>query len=429
VSRTADHCDAGTCLPDYLQATAFGGGVEIGPGPGHTAGATVTIRDSAITGNRAAPATTVDSVRAPCPGAPCRFALAAGGGIDNWGDLTLVRTRVSDNQAGGPFNSDADGGGIYSGAGSLTVDHSVISANRAVSVPPHGRFAEGGGLFVGAGTLTVRGSILSGNRAALTSSLPAFADADTLIDMNAHGGALHAGDGVPTTIDHTAITHNSVSASDPGGAPLAFDAAALIGDAPATITDTLIAGNQGSGVSVNTEDTGAAGSALELDGGGTIARTVIARNTFVQRSTDGDAGVNGALAILNFNGDAAPVTMTDSVVAHNRATAITRTGDAIAQGAGIFNDSLLALRRVSVRDNTVQADSASGRAEGGGVWNGDELSGPPVELSIDHSTITRNAATGGAGVAIAGGGLFTTFPVTLTATTITGNAPDQCSGC
>jgi hypothetical protein len=93
------------------------------------------------------------------------------------------------------------------------------------------------------------------------------------------------------------------------------------------------------------------------------------------------------------------------------------------------DDSLLALRRVEVRGNSVQADSPTGRAEGAGVWNSDELSGPPVELSADHSVIERNVATGGAGVAIKGGGLFTTFPVSLTATRIAANAPDQCSGC
>lgn len=427
VTTHSDHCTA-LCGPEYLPGVALGGGVQVAPGPDGAVGATVTIRDSAITGNRAAPAQTVSSIRAACPGGPCRFGLAAGGGIDNWGTLTLVRTRVSDNQAGGPLNSDADGGGIFSGAGSVTLDHSVLSGNRAVSVPPYGRFAEGGGLFVEAGALTVRNSILSGNRAELTSTLPAFAG-DTLIDMNAHGGAIHASDGVPTTIAHSAITHNSVSASDPAGATLAFDSAALLGDAPASITDTLVAGNAGNGLSVNTEDTGTAGTALEIDGGGTIARTAIVRNTFVQRSTNGDAGVNGALAILNFNRDAQPLTMTDSLVAHNRAVAITRTGDAIAQGGGIYNDSLLALRRVEVRRNRVHADAPTGRAEGAGVWNSDELSGPPVELSADHSVIEGNVATGGVGVALKGGGLFTTFPVTLTATRIAGNAPDQCSGC
>jgi hypothetical protein len=79
-----------------------------------------------------------------------------------------------------------------------------------------------------------------------------------------------------------------------------------------------------------------------------------------------------------------------------------------------------------VHGNAVHAVGSSGRAEGGGVCNSDELSGPPVELTSDHSTITGNVA---AGPTSRGGGLFTTFPVTLTATRIAGNAPDQCSGC
>ena len=390
----------------------------------------MTIRDSVVSGNRTSPATTVSSVRAACPGGPCRFALAAGGGIDNWGTLTLVRTRISGNQAGGPLNSDADGGGVFSGAGSLTLDHSVVSGNRATSVPPHGRFAEGGGLFVEGGTLTVRDSLVDGNAAALTSSLPAFADGK-LIDMNAHSGGIHVGDGAPAIIDSTAITGNTVSAGDPAGEPLAFDSGVLVGDSPATISNVLIAGNRTDGLSLTTADTGPGGSALELDGGGTITGTRITGNVSLQRAANGDAGVNGALAILNFNDDARLVTMSDSVVAGNRAHASTTTGDATVQGGGIFNDSLLALHRVVVRDNSGRADGPSGRAEGGGVWNGDELegSGSPVALTLDHVLVTHNALTGGPGIAIHGGGLFTAFPVSQTATVIARNSPDQCSGC
>lgn len=427
VTTVSNRCGA-LCGPAYGDASALGGGVEIPPAPGSATGATVTIRDSVIAGNRATPANTASSVRAACPGGPCRFALAAGGGIDNWGTLALVHTRVSDNQAGGPLNSDANGGGVFSGGGSLTIDHSVVKGNRATSVPPHGRFAEGGGVFVSAGALTVRGSLVDGNAAALTSTLPAFVG-DTLIDMNAHAGGIHVGDDVPTTIDATAITGNMVSAHDPVGEPLAFDSAMLINDSPATISNTLIEGNRVEGLSLTTADTGPGGTALELDGGGTITGSRIVGNVSVQRAVNGQAGVNGALAILNFNNDARLVTMSHSVVAGNRAIASTTTGDATVQGVGIFNDSLLALRRVVVRDNTGHADGPSGRAEGGGIWNGDELSGPPVELALDHVLVTHNALTGGPGIAIHGGGLFTAFPVSQTATVIARNTPDQCSGC
>jgi hypothetical protein len=49
-----------------------------------------------------------------------------------------------------------------------------------------------------------------------------------------------------------------------------------------------------------------------------------------------------------------------------------------------------------------------------------------VELTLDHALIVENRAVG---VTVQGGGLFTKYPVTRTASLIAGNAPDQCSGC
>src|SRR5947209_839351 len=67
---------------------ALGGGIEVPPGRRFTDGATVTIRDSVITGNTVFPSATADS-GLPC-GSACPFALAGGGGIDNWGSMTLT---------------------------------------------------------------------------------------------------------------------------------------------------------------------------------------------------------------------------------------------------------------------------------------------------------------------------------------------------
>ena len=44
------------------------------------------------------------------------------------------------------------------------------------------------------------------------------------------------------------------------------------------------------------------------------------------------------------------------------------------QGAGIFNNSLLDLRRVQVSGNVGKATLRPAAAEGGGIWNGVELS-------------------------------------------------------
>jgi hypothetical protein len=73
----------------------------------------------------------------PCgPIDACGFAHAGGGGIDSWGHLTVRDTLVAGNQASGPLTRDADGGGIYSQDGTLTVDHSVITGNRAEAGEP-----------------------------------------------------------------------------------------------------------------------------------------------------------------------------------------------------------------------------------------------------------------------------------------------------
>jgi len=55
--------------------------------------------------------------------------------------------------------------------------------------------------------------------------------------------------------------------------------------------------------------------------------------------------------------------------------------------------------------------------------------GPPPSLALTDSVVTANRVSGSAGITVQGGGLFTTFPVTLTRTVIAGNKPDQCFGC
>src|SRR2546428_251754 len=121
---------------------AAGGGVEIPPNADFTGGATVTIANSVITGNRVAPTDTVGPrpEQLPfwpiCPTGPCPFAAAFGGGIDNWGTLTLTNSTVSNNRVGtaaglSDVASDAEGAGIHSTIGVLTISNSGITANRA----------------------------------------------------------------------------------------------------------------------------------------------------------------------------------------------------------------------------------------------------------------------------------------------------------
>jgi hypothetical protein len=407
---------------------AAGGGIYLPPGAGQSPGAAVTLSHIVVTGNRAEPTTSVPSPgHASCPAGPCPFALGAGGGIASFGSLRIADSVIRGNQITGPA-SDAQGGGIYSSGGELTLFRTVLAGNRATAVPPVGRHAEGGGMFVEGGLLTIRDTQVSHNIADLTSDLPSSAGGAT-IDIGANSGGIGAGDDTPTTIADTLITGNTATARDPDGEPLAFDSALLVGDSSLTMRRTVISGNRTAQDSGTTTDSGPGGSALELDGGGTIADSRIAHNLSTGTSDHGVAGVNGAVAILNFNNDAKLVTMHDTVIADNTTIASSRSGSATVEGAGIFNGSLLELRRVQVDNNRGVVNAPAGLAQGGGVWNSDAVFGPPAHLTIDLSALTGNVLRAGRGITVQGGGLFTTLPVAITHTVIARNEPDQCSGC
>ena len=132
---------------------------------------------------------------------------------------------------------------------------------------------------------------------------------------------------------------------------------------------------------------------------------------------------------LDFDGNPQPVVLLNSRISNNRARAVSHSGTATVQGAGIINNSLLELRHVAVTRNTGQIDAPAGSAQGGGIWNGVLLSGPPVQLTLHDSTITDNALTANPNLAVQGGGLYTTLPVTLDQSHIADNSPNDCSGC
>jgi len=232
---------------------------------------------------------------------------------------------------------------------------------------------------------------------------------------------------VPTTIDGTVITGNSASADGPRGEADAIDAAMNVGDSPLTIRDSTISGNRLTDNLATNADSGSDGSAVEADGGGIISNTRITGNTVTVVSPHGVAGNAGA-GLAAFNNESRLLTVTDSVISGNTAIARTSTGSATVTGVGILNESLLKLDGVVVSGNDGTAIGPSGTAQGGGIWNSTDFSGP-VQLTLDNTTVTNNSLTGSPGVTLQGGGLFTTLPVTLRGSVISGNTPDQCFGC
>jgi fibronectin-binding autotransporter adhesin len=424
---------------------AAGGGIEIPPGAHLAVGATVTIFDSVITGNHVDPRNTVPAGFS-CPGhfpkGQCPFAPAWGGGIDSWGIVALTRTAVTDNSVGAApglpgIASDADGAGIYSRQGSLTLTNTVVSGNHATATIPDGRFAEGAAIFAGysgfgpsggSNALAFENSAITGNSVILISDFPRFFGGK-FQDLVANSGGIVDDPGVSTTtVEHTLVADNSAIATDLKGEPSAIDAAMNVSNGSLAMTGSVISGNRAITYSSTSADVGPAGSALEVDGGGTISNTRITDNYSSMVSPHGAAAVNGALGLF---GNGSLLTVQDSTISGNAAAATSTTGSVSVQGAGVFNDGLLTLADDNVSGNSGAATGPSGVAQGGGIWNGTTFTGPPVQLTLQHTAVTRNSLTGSHGVTVQGGGLFTAPPVTIIVTdsVIALNVPDQCFGC
>ena len=132
--------------------------------------------------------------------------------------------------------SDADGGGIYSRQGSLTLDRAIVSGNRATATSPAGRFAEGGGIWAGVpdflpggdsgrDVLVIQDSVISGNTASLSTDLPTVFGGQVQNLVANAGGVLVAGRTPTTTVENTVISNNAAIATDPNGEGGALDAA------------------------------------------------------------------------------------------------------------------------------------------------------------------------------------------------------------
>ncbi|MGA8524107.1 MAG: hypothetical protein WB807_13730 [Candidatus Dormiibacterota bacterium] len=422
---------------------ALGGGIFVPPAANFAAGATLTVSNSVIAGNTAAPTASVDAGFS-CGTHDCRFAQAGGGGIDNWGRLTVDNTIVSNNKSAGAFASDADGAGIYTQQGALTVRNSVVTGNRATAIAPDGRFAEGAGIMVdttaSAGTctpctLSIQSSIVRDNSSSLVNNtLPSSVGAQS--GMNANAGGIHVGDGIPTTVKNTVIDGNSATAIDLRGALFGIDAGMIVGYSPLDMQNTQVDDNRSTTTELTSTGVGPAGSALELDGGGTISGTSIDGNVAISTSPGGLADTNGGLAVFYFGnpGGARLVTVRNSDISGNVTESFSKTGSAQVEGGAVFNNSLLVMRNVHVSDNVGRAEAPIGAAQGGGIWNSVDAStgaSPPAQLTLENTSVTHNALEGRAGVTLQGGGIFTASPATLTLTNtqIAFNRPDQCFGC
>ena len=404
---------------------ALGGGIEIPPNADFSGGATVTITDSTVTGNRVAPTATLP-YGPPCPGGPCPFAWAKGGGIDSWGTLTLDHSAVSDNRVGSASGlsrlaSDAQGAGIMSWLGALTLKSSVVSGNVAGAGGPNGRFAEGGGIWVDGGpVVTLSDSSVTNNTAVLNAALPAS------VELAAQPGGIFVADGVASaTISNTVISGNTAAMTNSVGDSTAFAGGINVEpDVNFELANSVVADNTVSSMTLP----GSHGDAEGDTGGGalqgTITDTRITGNVVSVSSTAGDA-VAGIGGLLQFGA------LTNSVVSGNRLSASSPRGSASVLGAGVMvAEQPLTLRNTTVTGNSGAATGRHTTGRGGGIYDGPFFDIPGSALTLRNSSVTGNSLSGSAGGLFQGGGLYLeNQSLASTNSLVSSNSPDQCFGC
>jgi hypothetical protein len=166
-------------------------GLSGGEGGGiYNDGGTVIIINSSATGNSAG---LID---------PPPFTL--GGGISNYGTLTITNSTINYNQCG------VGGGGIYNN-GILTITNTTVSDNAAVSEYDGKLYGSGGG--ISAGTLIFSNSTLSGNYANLsTGGMEVGGGVITNSTISGNNGSISVSFGV-LEIENTILNASAGSAN------------------------------------------------------------------------------------------------------------------------------------------------------------------------------------------------------------------------
>ncbi len=336
----------------------------------------------------------------------------AGGGIEanNGAAVTLTNVILNDNTAGVVTGAGApgNGGGLHiSGNSTVDITGGTVNVNTAMS--------EGGGLWNGTGTMTIDGTTIDGNTAS-------GAGAD-----NGGGGIYALNGGTVNIINSATIANNVADGASGSGGGILVDA-----DANLTVDTAIIRANRanraGGGIEIvagtgtisltntnlNSNNVGIApavaapgnGGGLHISGnqdititGGTVSNNdaaseggglwngtglmTLSNIVLDNNSAQGDAAVNGGGAIYNNGGD---IDASDLTITDNLATGIS------GSGGGLFStDGDITINNSELSNNS--ANRAGGAIE---IVDGD--------LEIDNSDILNNDVNGTAGVPAPGNG-------------------------
>jgi hypothetical protein len=293
-----------------------------------------------------------------------------GGGIGNMGTATLNATTVSENETGG------HGGGIYN-RGTLTASDTTLESNSAGS--------DGGGAYNFGGALTLVGTTVAGNTAVNSGggieSYSGWTELiGTIVSGNTAtygiGGGIENTDQAALFVNSGIITGNTAVSQWGGG---------IANLGTFTVTNSTIAAN-----------TASAGGGLHnaFPGSMTVASSTVSDNTAtrfgggIYNHNDAfaevaDTTVSNNTAMIAAGGisnrPGATMTLTGGIVEGNIAET--------EGGGGIANAGTMTMSQVTVSSNSAVDD-------GGGVRNDENGT-----LAVNRSTVSDNSAgTWGGGI-------------------------------
>jgi CSLREA domain-containing protein len=263
-----------------------------------------------------------------------------GGGIANYGTLTLVRCTVD-------RSSSTSGAGGIDSHGSLTLAHSTVADNEGTGIVQHNH-----------ATLRITNSTVARNTAAGIENLGGELVLARSSVMSNGGGGVQVEWGT-SSLDLAKITDNTTSS---WGGGISLFRGAL------TLTNSTVARNS----AVD------GGGVANIGGDFDISRSTLNNNTATNRGGGIFSTVDD-----NFGRLSGRVTLTNSTVSRNAA----------AVGGGIENSDRLGGAHVAVLSSTVALNSA--REAGGGVHNGEDGFENSNSVSLHNTLVARNSAPDG----------------------------------
>ncbi|MDP0491922.1 MAG: choice-of-anchor Q domain-containing protein [Verrucomicrobiota bacterium JB023] len=434
------------------RANRAGGGIEDNSGEGLGLTVTDTTMDSNLAG-------TAPAVAAPGNGGALH--------ITGPGDATFTGGMVSNNIAA------LEGGGLWNGSGTLTVNGTTISNNEAQGDELHDG---GGGLFNNGGTLVLEESVIvSGNVASgtagsgggilnLTNGTVSVTDSSITSNVaNRAGGGIEdqsaLSEGTAITLVNVSLNDNNVGVSPAVAAPGNGGGLHVSGVGNVMVTGGEVSGNlaaaEGGGLwngtglmvvdGVTLSENVASGDSADQGGGALFnaGGAIELKNSMLSLNVaDGTAGSGGG--VLNDVGST--LTVTDSTFSQNVSN---RAGGGIEDNSGADGGVMLtnvdfmanntgvspataspgnggALHITGPGDATIMGGMIEGNlaaAEGGGLWNGSGM------MTVTGVSLTNNVASGDAADQ-GGGGLFNAGGTLIVeeGSVISGNVADGASG-